>query len=327
MSKDRVLSCIQPTGSLHLGNYLGAIKNWVRLQDEYECIYGIVDYHSITSAPDAQALREQTLHMAMDLLACGIDPERSILFAQSHVPEHTELCWVLFSSTAYGDLTRMTQFKSKASENAFVNAGLFNYPVLQTADIAVYKANKVPVGEDQRQHLELCREIIRKFNSMYGPTLVEPSILTTRGANIRSLADPEKKMSKSYGEKHHIALTECSDSILKKVKRAVTDTGDRDPNVFMSPGVDNLFSILESTSPEHASDLMTRYREQKLRYSELKDAVYEGIMHELEPIRQRKLELEESPKRVRAILQLGAERARRIAAATMEEVRDVIGVG
>jgi len=327
MSKARVLSCIQPTGDVHLGNYLGAIKNWAGIQDDYDCIYGVVDYHAITADFDPSQLRKQSVNLAMDLIACGIDPERSILFIQSHVPEHTELCWVLFSSTAYGDLTRMTQFKTKAEETEFVNAGLFNYPVLQAADILIYKPIYVPVGEDQRQHVELCREIARKFNATYGETFIEPGVLTTRGANIRSLADPEKKMSKSYGEKHSVGLFEDPESIHAKLKRAVTDTGPSEQGDFMSPGVDNLFTIIEAIDADKAAELMADYRAKSLQYSTLKEAAYEGIMAELAPIREKKKELLASPAKVEAILADGAERARTIARATMQEVREKIGVG
>ncbi len=327
MSRARVLSCIQPTGDVHLGNYIGAIKNWVSIQDSYDCIYGIVDYHAITTSYSPRNLRRQSLDMAMDLLACGIDPEKTILFVQSHVPEHMELCWILNAVTAYGDLTRMTQFKTKASETDFVNAGLFNYPILQAADILIYKARWVPVGRDQAQHVELSREIARKFNGIYGETFVEPEVLLTRGASIRSLADPERKMSKSHGEKHYIGLMEDEASIEKKVRRAVTDTGDLADDLYMSPGVENLFTILGVTDPTAVVELESLYRGGSLMYSDLKREVLRAILTELAPIREKKKDFESSPGQVAAILRQGAEKARQIAKMTMAEVREKVGVG
>lgn len=326
MHKKRVLSCIQPTGDIHLGNYLGAVRNWVALQDTYDCVFGIVDYHAITGNVRGADLRERTLDMAKDLLACGIDPKKSILFVQSHVPEHTELCWVLNAVTAYGDLTRMTQFKAKAAETDFVNAGLFNYPVLQAADILIYKAEKVPVGEDQRQHIELAREIARKFNSIYGEVFVEPGILTTDAASIRSLADPERKMSKSFGEHHYIGLRESPQQIEAKVKQAVTDSGSTE-SVGMSPGVENLFTILHAIAQPQAEALEREYHEGTLQYSKLKTTVSQAILRELAPVRKAREALDQDPGYVAETLRAGARAAREIAAATMSEVRRRVGVG
>ena len=241
----RIFSGIQPTGVLHLGNYFGAIKQWVELQEGNECFYCIVDYHALTnegSRPDE--LRRAKESLALDLLACGIDPEKSVLFVQSDVPEHTELCWILGCVTSYGDLTRMTQFKQKAKEQEFVNAGLFYYPVLQAADILLYLADHVPVGEDQLQHLELSRRIARRFNYRFGDFFPEPQPILSKGARIMSLTDPSRKMSKSYGPEHYIGLMEDEESIYRKIRSAVTDVG-LTPGQEMSRALANLYAILE----------------------------------------------------------------------------------
>lgn len=327
MGEERVLSCIQPTGELHLGNYLGAIKAWVELQDSFSCIYGIVDYHAMTAkAYDPATLGKRTLDMAIDLIACGIDPDRSILFVQSHIPEHTELCWILCTVSSYGALTRMTQFKSRSKEVEFVSAGLFNYPVLQAADILIYKAHKVPVGRDQQQHIELCREIAARFNKRFGTVFPLPEALFTKSPKLKSFADPSKKMSKSYGPKHYVYLTEPKDSIERKIMKAVTDPGPKKGAEYMSPGVENLFTVLSALNPPLATHLEMQYREGTLQYEKLKKAVFESVMEELEPIRQRRSELAKDPGTVLATLKTGTHRAREIAQATMEEVRRHIGV-
>jgi len=327
----RVFSGAQPTGTLHIGNYFGAIKNWAALQDDHDCVYCIVDYHAITVEVDPEALRKASRSMALDLIACGIDPEKSILFVQSAVPEHTELAWILGTVTSYGDLTRMTQFKDKSAGRKFVSAGLFNYPVLQAADILLYKASGVPVGEDQVQHLELSRRIARRFNSRYGEFFPEPEpIVPKKGARIMSLADPTIKMSKSAGEQHYIGVMEDESSIRKKVRSAVTDVGLK-PGSEMSPGVANLFEILElATSeggdPNIVAELRGEFEEGNLLYSRLKDAVFEELIRILRPIQRRRAELASSGK-IEEILEQGAERAREIARATIAGVRERVGLG
>jgi len=336
MSPATVFSGIQPSGELHLGNYFGAILNWVQLQDEYDCIYCVVDYHAVTElmgreastadlAPD-ETLSARTVRMAGDLLACGIDPERSILFVQSHVPEHTELAWVFSCVASYGDLTRMTQFKDKSERSQYVNVGLFSYPVLQAADILLYRASRVPVGEDQIQHLELARRIGRRFNSIVGEDYfpeVEPVL--TRGKRIMSLADPGQKMSKSLGAKHYVGLMENADSAWKKIRSAVTDVG-LEPGAAMSPGVENLFGLLRLSAPGDVVDeLQQEHVAGELRYGDLKVAVRDHLMELLRPIRERREALTDD--RIREILAAGRDRAREIAGRTMHEVRDHIGVG
>ncbi len=322
----RIFSGIQPTGVLHLGNYFGAVRRWVDLQERAECLYCIVDYHALThegTTPDD--LRHAWRGLVLDLMACGIDPQRSLLFKQSDVPEHIELCWILGCVCSFGDLARMTQFKEKSKEHAFINAGLFFYPVLQAADILLYLADHVPVGEDQLQHLELSRRIARRFNSRFGELFPEPSPLVGPGARVMSLADPERKMSKSAGPEHYIGVNEPEESILHKVKSAVTDPG-LTPGQEMSPGVANLFSILELVA---SGDVVAEFRKQhasgSLLYRDLKQELFRHLMKELEPVRQRRAELERSADLDRLMAE-GARRAREIAGEVMEEVRSRVGL-
>ncbi len=321
----RVFSGIQPTGTLHIGNYFGAIRNWVALQETHDCIYCIVDYHAITVDVDPKTLRSASRNMALDLLASGIDPDRAILFVQSAVPEHTELAWILGCVTSYGDLTRMTQFKDKSAKQQFVSAGLFTYPVLQAADILLYRATQVPVGEDQVQHLELSRRIARRFNSRFGEFFPEPEPLVGKGARIMSLADPSQKMSKSAGDAHYIGVMEDEASIRKKVRAAVTDVG-LTPGAEMSPGVANLFEILDlSADPETVAGLRDEYAAGKLMYSHLKDVVFDNLMRVLRPIQEKRAALAASGK-VEDILAAGAEKARKIAQENIARVRDMVGL-
>ncbi len=323
----RIFSGIQPTGDLHLGNYFGAVRNWVRLQDEYEqTIYCVVDYHAITHEIDTDGLPAHSLRLAGDLIACGIDPERSILFVQSHVPEHTELAWVFSAFTAHGDLSRMTQFKDKSERSGYVNAGLFTYPVLQAADILLYRSDGVPVGEDQSQHLELTRGIAHRFNQTVG-TEFFPDVQTilTAGSRIMSLADPTQKMSKSLGDKHYIGIMEPADSAIKKIRSAVTDSGGAAGDE-LSAGVTNLLGILRLLDADQLADQMSAAaRQGELMYGDLKAAVVEHLIAALEPIRARRAELADAD--IAATLRAGAERAAEIAAQTMSSVRRLIGVG
>jgi len=324
----RIFSGIQPTGDLHLGNYFGAVQNWVALQDRHddECIYCVVDYHAITGGIDAAELPARTLRLAGDLLACGIDPERSILFVQSHVPEHTELAWVLNAFAAYGDLTRMTQFKDKSERSKHVNMGLFAYPVLQAADILLYLADGVPVGEDQSQHLELTRGIARRFNQVVGEELFpEVQTILSPGKRIMSLVDPTSKMSKSLGDKHYIGLMEPAKRVGKKIRSAVTDSGGEQTDE-LSPGVANLIGLLRlGGNTEQADEFRQAALAGELLYGHLKVAVADHIVELLTPIRERREQL--SDDEIRQFLAAGAERARGLAQATMSRVRRLIGVG
>ncbi len=337
MAKETVFSGIQPSGELHLGNYYGAIQNWVLMQDRFDCVYCIVDYHAVTGRtgresdkfqdPRHESLATMSVRMAGDLIACGIDPERSILFVQSHVPEHTELAWVFSCVAAYGDLARMIQFKDKAERSDYVSVGLFTYPVLQAADILLYRAAKVPVGEDQVQHLELARRIGRRFNTLVGEQYFpEVGAELTEGKRIMSLGDPTRKMSKSLGDKHYIGLMEEPDAIWKKVRSAVTDSGEQ-VGQAMTPGVANLFELLRLTGAP--GDVVDGFEAQhaagEIRYGDLKTAVQTNILRVLDPIRERRSRL--SDEEIQDILAAGAGRASEIAEATMADVRALVGVG
>lgn len=328
--RKRVFSGIQPTGTLHIGNYLGAIRNWVGLQTTHECTYCVVDYHAITIDVDPKELRSASRSMALDLLACGVDPEQSILFVQADVAQHTELAWILGCVTSYGDLARMTQFKDKSEKQEFVSTGLFTYPVLQAADILMYKAHGVPVGEDQVQHLELSRRIARRFNARFGDTFPEPEPIVTKGARIMSLADPTSKMSKSAGPTHYVGVMEAEASIRKKVRSAVTDVG-QSPGEAMSAGVANLFTVLEIAC-ELLGDATTvptlrgHFADGKLLYSTLKDTVFDRVMGILRPIQERRARIAASGD-VDGILADGARRASEVAGETMHEVRGKVGLG
>jgi tryptophanyl-tRNA synthetase len=332
-SQSRVFSGIQPTAQVHVGNYLGAIQNWVRMQDERECIYCIVDYHAVTQKMEPGELPRRSLDLAGDLIACGIDPARAILFVQSHVPEHTELAWVFNCVVSFGDLARMTQFKDKSETTEHISGALFSYPVLQAADILLYHASGVPVGEDQVQHLELTRRIGRRFNHLVGQDYfpeVEPVLSPAK--RVMSLADPTRKMSKSLGPSHYIAVTEDEGSIWKKIRSAVTDVGGpeaesgADSNGGMSPGVENLFMLLRTTAPPEVSEgYLERYRSGEPMYGDLKKAVRDHLVAALRPIRERRAALDDAA--ILEALRGGGERAREIASRTMSEVRDLVGVG
>lgn len=326
-----VLSGIQPTGDLHLGNYFGAVQNWVRLQEEYNCTFGVVDYHSMTMPYKADALRENTWKMVFYLLACGVRPEN--LFVQSLIPEHVELSWVLSCLASYGELNRMTQFKDKVDQlresdkDAFVSSGLFLYPVLQAADILIYHADYVPVGKDQDQHLELSRNIAQRFNHQFGKEyFVHPETLYTETPKILSPADPNKKMSKSLGEKHYINLFGEEDRVRKQIRSAVTDTGDT-PAGEMSPGVKNLFEILRASGNQAAYDsLMADYQAGALKYSVLKEEVAETIVALIHPFRERLAELNADKRAVKAQIQESSAEIRKRAQKTMREVRELTGL-
>ena len=339
-----IFSGIQPSGAVHIGNYFGALKNWVKLQAEFECIYCIVDYHAMTLPYEAKEMPKRVLECALDILACGVDPEKSLLFVQSHVPQHTELAWFLNCVAPMGELNRMTQFKEK-SERTEANVGLYTYPVLQAADILIYKADLVPVGEDQVQHLELTREVARRFNGRFGEIFPEPKPRLTKAARIMDLGEPTRKMSKSVGGSA-IMLSDSEDVIKKQVKRAVTDVGpirgpqggrleaplsgvpaNPKPTDEMSPGVANLFTLLEETAePEVFAKFQTDYEAGALRYSDLKAALTESMLTTLRPIRQRREELAARPERVIEILRASAAECRRRADQTMAEVRQATGL-
>ncbi|MCC6459727.1 MAG: tryptophan--tRNA ligase [Saprospiraceae bacterium] len=326
-----ILSAIQPTGDLHIGNYFGAVQNWVRLQESYHCTYGVVDFHSMTMPYKADQLRENTWKMVFYLLACGVKPEN--LFIQSQVPEHVELSWILGCVTSYGELSRMTQFKDKTEQlkdtdkEAFVSSALFLYPVLQAADILIYHADFVPVGKDQEQHLELSRNIAQRFNQQFGKEYFRhPEPLFTETPKILSPADPSKKMSKSLGEKHYINLFGEEDRVRKQIKSAVTDTGDT-PAGQMSPGVQNLFEILRACGQIDAHNaLMTDHQSGALRYSDLKESVADALAALTSAFRERLHTLNADKKAVKGQILESSAAIRKRAQATLREVREIVGL-
>ncbi|MDZ4682475.1 MAG: tryptophan--tRNA ligase [Saprospiraceae bacterium] len=328
--KKTVLSCIQPTGDMHFGNYFGAVKNWVDLQANYECFYGVVNYHAMTMPYNPQKMREVTWEFIINLLAVGVKPE--YLFIQSLVPEHTELSWIFNCFTSYGQLTRMTQFKDKSAQSetlaeGFISAGLFDYPVLQAADILIYRADYVPVGKDQDQHLELTRNIAQRFNNQVGKEFfVLPEPLYTETPIIRSPADPAKKMSKSAGEKHYINVFGEEAVIRKQVKTAVTDTGDT-PAGEMSAGVKNLFELLRASGGLEAHASLTEdYRAGNLKYSLLKEAVADALVAVSTPFRERKAELSGKKKEVEEMVKASSAEIRKRAQETVREVKELAGL-
>ncbi|HEU4640877.1 MAG TPA: tryptophan--tRNA ligase [Gemmatimonadaceae bacterium] len=321
----RIFSGIQPSGELHIGNYLGAVRNWVELQDRYECIYCIVDYHAITVPYEPDDLRRRTRDMAVSLLAAGLNPEKCTLFIQSMVPEHTELAWILNTVTPLGELERQTQFKDKASRQESVMAGLLNYPVLQAADILLYRADLVPVGEDQLQHLELSREVARRWNTKFGEDYFpEPKPLLTATRRIMGL-DGQAKMSKSMG--NTIGLLEAPDAVWAKLRPAVTDPARvrrTDPG---TPEVCNIYHLHQAFSdPTTVEHVATQCRTAGWGCIECKQVLFESMMRELAPIRERAAELRANPGLVDEALAAGAERSRTIARETMREVKERMGM-
>ncbi len=328
--KKRILSGVQPTGNLHLGRYLGAIRNWVDLQNDYQCFYSVVNYHAITMPYKPKKLREQSWDLVYRLLACGIKEEN--LFIQSLVPEHTELAWILNCNTSYGELGRMTQFKDKSKQvretdkDMFISAGLFTYPVLQAADILIYKPSLVPVGKDQEQHLELTRNIAQRFNNVVGKKYFElPEPLFTRIPKVMSTADPNRKMSASLGEKHNIDLFTDENRIVKQIKSAVTDSGEVKSDA-MSPGIANLFNILWEINPEEHGQFLEDYKKGNLQYGVFKEGIAESLIDYLKPIRERFEEIQADKKQIRRRIKDSSAEIRKVAAQTLSEVKELSGL-
>jgi tryptophanyl-tRNA synthetase len=322
----RVFSGIRPTGELHIGNYLGSIYQWVKLQNENECFFGIMDYHAITTPFDPKKMERNIFETLIVYLAAGIDPKKSTIFVQSHVKEHTELAWILGTITPLGDLKRMTQFKEKSKKHPeYVNAGLLNYPLLMAADILLYKTDLVPVGKDQVQHVELTREIARRFNKMFGKVFKEPKVLLSEGEKIMSLQDPKKKMSKTDDPKGCILLFDEPEEIEKKIMGAVTDLGREikyDP--VKKPGISNLLKIYSIFSEKSIGELEEKYKGKG--YEEFKRDLAKLLIKKLEVFRKKKKELEKRRVYLKEILKKGAERAEKIAKLTMKEVREKMGL-
>jgi tryptophanyl-tRNA synthetase len=320
-----VFSGIQPTGEVHLGNYLGALRNWVADQDHFDCTYCVVDLHALTSPQDPAVLRAKTLELAMKLVAVGIDPDRSTIFVQSHVHEHTELAWMMECTVSYGELSRMTQFKDKSARNDFISGGLLTYPALMAADILVHDTDRVPVGDDQRQHLEITRDIAERFNGRYGETFVVPeAYIPPAGARVMDLQSPTNKMSKSADSPQGtVDLLDDAAVIEKKVKRAVTDSGDDvtyDPE--NRPGVANLLSILAAATGREPKVVAEDYTQ----FGPLKKDTADALVALLEPVQARYRELEADPEATHGLLAKGAEKAQVTAATVLARAREAIGL-
>ncbi len=321
-----VFSGVQPSGKLTLGNYLGAMGNWVALQEENRCIFSVVDLHSITVRQEPAALRRQTLEVLAQYIACGIDPEKSLLFIQSHVSAHAELSWVLNCYTMFGELSRMTQFKDKSKTHADnVNAGLFTYPVLMASDILLYQTDFVPVGQDQKQHVEIARDIAERFNGIYGNvfTVPEPRIAGT-GARIMSLADPTKKMSKSdKNQNAFVLLMDKPEDIMRKFKRAVTDSGSEVRRGEGKHGVNNLIAIYSAAAGCTPEETEERFAGKG--YGDFKKAVGEAVVEVLRPVREKTEDLLNNKDYLEKVYTQGAENASRIARRTLEKVYKKVG--
>lgn len=328
MSKKIILSGIQSTGKLTLGNYLGAINNWVQMQEEYDCYYMIANLHSLTVRNDPETLRNNTLKVLAMYVAAGLDPEKNTIFIQSQVKEHAELGWILDCYTYMGELSRMTQFKDKAAKHADnINAGLFTYPALMAADILLYQANLVPVGQDQQQHLEITRDIAERFNKLYGKTFTIPEgYYGKASAKIMGLQDPTAKMSKSATNPNDVILLEDEpDVIIKKFKKAVTDSENKvrfDPE--NKPGVSNLMQIYSSITGLKMEEIEKEF--ENSGYGDFKTKVAETVVVKLEPIQRKYKELLENKEYLEKIYTEGANRARKLASKTLDEVKERIGI-
>ncbi|MCA1691732.1 MAG: tryptophan--tRNA ligase [Actinobacteria bacterium] len=322
----RVLSGIQPTGDIHLGNYLGAVRQWVADQQEYDCYFCVVDLHALTVPREPGELRAKTLETSLVLVAAGLDPEICTLFVQSQVPEHTQLTWLLECLAGMGELRRMVQFKDKARGNEeSARVGLFTYPVLQAADILLYNADRVPVGDEQRQHLELCRDLALRFNHRFGETFVVPEAAVPKvGARIMDLQDPTSKMSKSAESPRGVVLVlDDPDVIDRKIRRAVTDPGAQIRfDLLHKPGVSNLLSILGAVTDGDPEKLAEGFSD----YASLKSATAEAVIELLRPVRERYLELVTDPRGAQDIVARGASKAQQEASATLARAQEAVGL-
>jgi tryptophanyl-tRNA synthetase len=323
----RIFSGIRPTGEIHLGNYLGAVKQWIDLQNQADCVFCVVDLHAVTTPYEPKKLQDQIRELAIAYLAAGLDPDKCVLFVQSQIKEHAELAWLLGTVTPMGELKRMTQFKDKSKQHPeYVNAGLFNYPLLMAADILLYRTDAVPIGKDQQQHVELTRAIARYFNNQFGKTLKEPkSMVPDTGAKIMSLADPEKKMSKSGNQKGCINLFEEPESIAKKIAGAVTDTSKEIIfDVKKKPGISNLLTIQSLVTSTPVGQLEKEMAGKS--YSEFKKIVAQTLVDYLEPMRRKRKELLTRDVYVNDILKRGAAKAQTVASETMRDVKTAMGL-
>jgi tryptophanyl-tRNA synthetase len=326
--RQRVFSGIQPSGTSHLGTYLGALKNWVALQDDYDTFYCIVDLHALTTPQDPKVLRTNVREIAAIYLAAGLDPAKAVIFRQSRVSEHAELCWLLNCVAKVGELSRMTQFKDKTQKGGAEAAGvgLYDYPVLQAADILLYDAHLVPVGEDQRQHLELTRTLARRFNHLYGDTFVVPEVMIPKtGARVMALDEPTAKMSKSRPTPGgYIALLDAPDEIRRKIRRARTDSGTEVTATPDKPAIANLLGIYAAMTGKSVAELEEEYHGKG--YGDLKKDLAEVVVEGISPIRERTLALLDDPAELDELLESGAERARKVARRKLDEACAKMGL-
>jgi tryptophanyl-tRNA synthetase len=324
--RKRIFSGIQPSGALTLGNYLGALKNWVALQDEYDCVYCIVDMHAITLPKEPKDLRRNTLEVLANYVACGLDPDKSTLFIQSHVPAHAELAWIMNCFSYFGELSRMTQFKDKSKKNeGNITAALFDYPALMASDILLYQADLVPVGEDQRQHLEFTRDVAQRFNNRFSPTFVVPEPYISKvGAKIMNLQDPLKKMSKSDDNTNsYILLSDSNDDIMRKFKRAVTDSSGIVKYSDDQPGIKNMLGMYSKITGESIDSIVSKYEGKG--YADFKKDTAEVVIEELRPIREEADKLMTDKAYLKEIYQKGAEKAEVVARKTLRKVYKKVG--
>jgi len=324
----RAFSGIQPTGIIHIGNYFGAIRQWIKLQENFECFFCIVNQHAITVPQNPKNLEKNTIDLAMLYLACGLNPETSIIFIQSEVKEHTELAWILNTITKTSELERMTQFKEKTKEHKkSVNMGLFDYPVLMAADILLYRTDIVPVGEDQKQHVEITRTLARRFNKLYGPTFKIPKVLIKKeSARLMGLDNPLKKMSKSAKSPlNYIALDDSPELIFEKIQKAVTDSGKEIIyNPEKKPAIANLLTIFSLVTEKPIKEIEKEFRGKG--YNEFKQKLAYKIIEFLAPIQAKKQELQKNETYVRKVLEIGKQKAQIIARGTMKEVNKKVGL-
>lgn len=325
-NKQTIFSGIQPSGKLTLGNYLGALRNFGPLQEEYNCIYCVVDMHAITVRQEPARLRQYTLEVLAQYLACGLDPDKSVLFIQSHVPAHAELSWILNCSTMFGELSRMTQFKDKSTKHADnINAGLFTYPVLMAADILLYQTDKVPVGIDQKQHVELARNVAQRFNNAYSETFIVPEpFIPPAGAKIMSLQDPLRKMSKSDENANgFILIMDSPEDIMRKFKRAVTDSDSCVKIGEDKPGINNLITIYSLATGKTADEVEREFVGKG--YGEFKPAVGEAVVEMLRPVREKTLDLLNNKDYLAKVYMEGAQKANMLARKTLDKVYRKVG--
>jgi len=323
--KKRIFSGIQPTGLIHIGNYLGAIKNWVKLQNEYDSIFCIVDLHALTNPEATHQMQQKIFDLSTTLLAAGLNPKKCLIFIQSQVPEHTELTWLLNTVTPLSELERMTQFKEKSKQfRQTINMGLFDYPVLMTADILLYQTNLVPVGEDQKQHVELSRTIARKFNNQFGKVFIAPEALIYKsGARIMSLTDPTVKMSKSLPQSY-LSITDSPTLIKDKIKKAVTDSGKEIEHTPKKLAIANLMTIYHCFSGLSFDQIEKKYKNKG--YAQFKEDLAKVIIKGLKPFQEKKRALEKKPAYVKKIIQDGAKKAQPIAQKTLKQAKQKMGL-